>query len=183
MSYLRSFAPWILYAVLSSFDWRVGTGAAAIAAVALVIDERRHDDFELLTMATCGFFVVMAVIALAAPHSGLHHWMHALSAGVLAVIAFGSLAARQPFTLPIAKRSTPEEYWNTPRFLHINDVITAAWAVCFAASAIVCALIVHSSPNATTPLTITQIAGFVVPAVFTKRYSDRQRAAASGAAA
>jgi hypothetical protein len=177
VTYLRSFAPWIVYAVLSSVDWRIGTVAAAVAGGVLVVDQRRKHDLDLLTGVTFAFFVVMAVIALAAPHSGLHHWTQALSAGTLAVISWGSLLARQPFTLSIARRSTPKEYWNTPRFLHINQVLTAVWAASFTASCIVCALIIHADPGSAA-LIVVQVAGFVIPMVFTKRYTDRQRAAA-----
>jgi hypothetical protein len=108
------FAPWIAYAVLSSFDWRIAIYTAAALATVGVIRQRREHDLNLLIGVTCVFFVVMAILALVAPHSGLHHWTPALSLATLAVIAFGSLVVHRPFTLPIARRSTPEEYWHTP---------------------------------------------------------------------
>jgi hypothetical protein len=108
------FAPWIAYAVLSSFDWRIAIYTAAALATVGVIRPRREHDLNLLIGVTCVFFVVMAILALVAPHSGLHHWTPALSLATLAVIAFGSLVVHRPFTLPIAGRSTPEEYWHTP---------------------------------------------------------------------
>src|SRR5580692_2387129 len=101
MSYVMGFAPWIVWAVLSGTNWRVGLGAAAVAALALGVLARRGHDLDLLTGVTFLFFAVMAVIALADPMSGLHNWTTALSAGTLAVIAWVSLAVRQPFTLSI----------------------------------------------------------------------------------
>jgi hypothetical protein len=183
MSYVRSFAPWILYAALSSVDWRIGVGAAAVAALLLVAHQARTHDLDLLAEATALFFVVMTVIALAAPHSGLHHWTPALSAGVLAVVAIVSLAIRRPFTLAIAKRTVPEQFWTTPLFLHSNTVITTAWAIGFTASSVICALLIHHDKSSTTPVVIVQIAAFVVPMVFTKLYSERVRAAGAAAAA
>ena len=56
--------------------------------------------------------------------------------------------------------------------------LTAVWATSFAASAVVSALIIHADSNSSAPLIITQVAGFVIPAVFTKRYTERKRAAA-----
>lgn len=179
MTYLRSFAPWILYAVLSSFDWRVGVCAAAVVGGVLVVRQRRVHDLDLLTVVTFVFFLVMAVIALVSPHSGLHHWTPALSAATLAVIVWVSLAVRQPFTLAIARRTTPEEFWHTPLFLHINDVLTAVWAASFTASAIASALIIHASSGSAWVI-VVQIAGFVVPAVFTERYTKRKRTQARG---
>jgi hypothetical protein len=167
----------------SSVDWRIGVCAAAAAALLLAVDQRRKHDLDLLTSVTCVFFVVMAVIALVTPHSGLHRWTPALSAGALAIIAAGSLAVRQPFTLAIARRTTPEQFWNTPQFMHINVVITEVWALSFAVSAIVNALILRADLSSSLPVTVVQIAGFVVPAIFTKRYTDRVRAAATGATA
>lgn len=173
MSYLRSFAPWIAYALLSSLDWRLAMCVAAVVAGILVVTQRRAHDLDLLTGVTFAFFTVMAVIALAAPHTGLHHWTPALSAATLAVIAAGSLAARRPFTLSIARRTTPSEFWDSPLFLHANDVITAAWAAAFTTSAVVCGLIIHANPSGGVVLIAAQIAGFVVPALFTKNYTER----------
>jgi hypothetical protein len=182
VSYVRSFAPWILYAALSSLDWRIGVGAAAIAALLLVAEQARRHDLDLLAEATAVFFVAMTVIALAAPHAGLHHWTPALSAGVLAVVALVSLAIGKPFTLAIAKRSVPEQFWSSSLFIHSNTVITTAWAVGFTASAVLNALIIHH--DNTSKLTIVvQIAAFVVPMVFTKLYSERAKAAGAAAAA
>jgi hypothetical protein len=176
MTYILSFSPWIAYAALSSLDWRIAMGAAAACALALVIHQLTKHDADLLSYVTLGFFAVMTVIALAAPRSGIHHWTPALSAGVLAVIAWASLGLRRPFTLGIAKRQTPEEYWSSPLFLRTNDVITSAWAIAFTASCVVCALIIHHSANDSTALVITQVAGFVLPMLFTKRYTEMAKA-------
>ena len=46
-------------------------------------------------------------------------------------IAFGSMAAKRPFTLAYAKQHVPQELWNHPRFLRKNYLITGAWGVSF----------------------------------------------------
>jgi hypothetical protein len=176
MSYLLGFAPWILYAILSS-NWRLAMSVAAVAAAVLVVRQIRGHDVDLLTPVTLVFFAVMAAVALADPSSGLHHWTPALSSATLAVIAFGSLAARQPFTLSFARKEVPEELWGSPIFLRTNDIITAAWAVAFALSAALCALIIHVSPKDSTAVVVVQVLGFVVPMVFTRRYSASVKAA------
>ncbi|MFI9271735.1 hypothetical protein ACIGXM_13600 [Kitasatospora sp. NPDC052896] len=183
MNYVRGFAPWICYAALSAFNWRLGMCAAAAIAVVLLVDQVRQRGADLLSSATCVFFVVMAVIAVADPTSGLHRWLCALSNGTLAVVALGSLAVGRPFTLAIARTQVPEEFWNAPRFIHVNKVLTSVWAAAFAASAAGCALIVGCAHANATALTVVQVLAFVVPFVFTGKYTAAQQAAADRAAA
>ena len=59
------FAPWIIWAILSGSNWRVGLCAAALAALVLVIQARPRPNLDLLTRVTFLFFAVMTVIALA----------------------------------------------------------------------------------------------------------------------
>lgn len=176
MSYVVGLAPWIIWAVVSGANWRVGLCVAALAALALVVRALSRHDLDLLTGVTFVFFTVMAVIALADPQSGLHNWTTALSAGAFAVIAWISLAVRQPFTLSFAKKQVPEDAWGHPLFLHANDIITAAWAAAFTLSCLACALIVHANPKDSTALIVAQVLGFAVPVGFTVLYSNRAKA-------
>ncbi len=183
MAYLRSFAPWIIYAALSPAGWRAAVCAAAVAAGALVGIELRQKDLDPLNAGAFGFFAVMAVIALAMPESGLRNWTWALSNGTLAVIAAGSLLARRPFTLALARRSTPREWWQSPALLHANSVITAVWTSSFAALAVTCALIIHADHTSTWLLVAVQGPGIAAaaPLVITKIYAGRKKATASPA--
>jgi hypothetical protein len=81
----------------------LGTCAAALAALCLFAGQLRACRVELLATATCGFFVVLAGIALADPDTGLQHWICALANGTLAATALASLAVRRPFTLAFAR--------------------------------------------------------------------------------
>jgi len=178
MNYVRGFAPWICYAALSAFGWRLGVCAAAVVALVLLAGQLRRRSADLLSTATCGFFTVMAVIALTDPKSDLHQWICALANGTLAVVALASLAVRRPFTLTIARTQVPQEYWNAPRFIRVNMVLTSAWAAAFTGSAIACALIVAYAPSATVALVTVQVLAFVVPFVFSGKYVERAQAAA-----
>jgi len=42
------------------------------------------------------------------------------------------MALRRPFTLQYAREEVSPELWNTPEFLHVNYVISGAWALAFA---------------------------------------------------
>ncbi|MBC3841197.1 hypothetical protein GXW82_15505 [Streptacidiphilus sp. 4-A2] len=179
MNYVRGFAPWICYGALSAFDWRLGMCTAAVVAVLLLLGARRRGDADLLSAVTCGFFVVMAAVAVGDPTSGLHRWTGALVNAALAVTALTSLAVGKPFTLAIARSQVPQEYWNSPRFVHVNTVLTRVWAAAFVGAAVACAVIVGYADSNTAALVTAQVLGFVVPLVFSTRYVTHARAAAA----
>ncbi|MER5792791.1 hypothetical protein [Streptomyces sp. NPDC001980] len=178
MHYLRGFAPWIVYACLSPLGWQWSALAGLVAGLALIVVNVRAGlatDALILEMSTAAYFAVLTAVAFAAPDSSLSHYGGALSFAWLAVTAWATLALRRPFTLGIARRSTPEELWDNPVFLRVNVVITAAWAAAFTFTAI--ALTAGAAADAGTGLKVTvQVLGFVVPAVFTARYPAVVRA-------
>ncbi|MDV9175487.1 hypothetical protein R6V09_35925 [Streptomyces sp. W16] len=183
MNYVRGFAPWLCYAALSPVDWRLGTGAAALAALWLLAGQLRARSVDLLGAATCAFFVVMAVVALADPASGLRNWICALANTTLAATALTSLAVRRPFTLAFARAEVPQEFWHSPRFIRVNMILTAIWASAFTLGALACAFVVQYENSATAPLVTVQVLAFVVPFVLSGRYAARAKAAAGQAIA
>ncbi len=176
MSYLRTFLPWIVYAVLAGHTASAqqrGT-LAALAVTVLVVAykvRKEHSTFEALIIETGSavFFAAMAIVAFAAPHSGALTYAAALSSTTLAVIAWGSLAARHPFTLGIAKQSTPPEVWSQPAFAHSNVVITTIWAVSLTVSAAILVVVIHAGADVLVR-SLFQVLGFVVPMACTARY-------------
>jgi hypothetical protein len=181
VSYLRTFAPWIVYAIISgdsaaSKQW----GAlAALAMTVLVVGQqlRRGQTFDalIIEIGSGVFFVALVVLAFAAPASGLLGYSTALSNAALGVIAWGSLAIRRPFTLGIAKQSTPREIWGRPAFLRVNVIITLVWAVSFTLGALVLAAVVHAGGGIAVNV-IAQVAALAIPMVFTVRYAAIVRA-------
>ncbi|MFF4347352.1 hypothetical protein [Streptomyces sp. NPDC001530] len=173
MSYLRTFLPWIVFAVLPSGSWQWGALAALVVAVAVIGQQVRAGtgfDALIIEPGSAVFFAVLAVVAFADPHSGVHDYSAALSSGTLAVIAGVSLAIGKPFTLGIAKRTTPREVWGLKPFIRTNVVITAVWTAAFALTAVALAFVAHAGNGHSTPATLIQGAGFVLPMVFTVRY-------------
>jgi hypothetical protein len=173
MSYLRTFLPWIVFAVLPSGSWQWAALAALVVAVAVIAQQVRAGvglDALIIELGSAVFFAVLAAVAFADPHSGVHDYSAALSSGTLAVIAGISLAVGRPFTLGIAKRTTPREVWGLKPFIRTNVVITAVWTAAFALTAVVLALVAHAGHGHSASAVVIQIAGFVVPMVFTVRY-------------
>lgn len=175
MSYLRTFLPWIVYAVVPSDYWQWAAAAALCVSMTEILRKRRGGwswDSMIIEVGSAIFFAALALTAFIDPTSPLHPYTPAVSSGVLAVIAGLSLATGRPFTLGIAKRQTPREFWDHPGFVRVNRVITSVWTASFVAGCIALALLAHA---ATATRTTTQIAAFVVPTVFTVAYVKRTR--------
>lgn len=49
----------------------------------------------------------------------------------LAVLSLLTVVARRPWTIAVARRSTPKEVWDLPVFHETNMVMTSAWAALF----------------------------------------------------
>ncbi|MFF2193664.1 hypothetical protein [Streptomyces sp. NPDC058157] len=185
MSYVRTFLPWIVFAVVPSAQWQWGALAALVAAVAVVLQQRREGagfDSLIIETGSAVFFAALAGIAFADPHSGVHAYSAALSSGALALVAAVSLLIRRPFTLGIAKRTTPREVWGLRPFIRANTVVTRAWTAAFALTAGALALLAHAGQGHSTTATAVQAAGFVLPMVFTNRYVASLRTNAAAAA-
>lgn len=185
MMYVRAFLPWIVYAVVPSGSWQWGALAAFVVAVFLIAQQRRAGhpaDAVIIETGSAVFFAALAVVAFTDPHSGLHPYSAGLANGMLAVVALISLAVRKPFTLGIAKQSTPREYWDQPAFLRTNMIITSVWAASFAVTATAVALIAHAGDGHRIAILVTQIAGIVVPVAFTRHYVAHVQAQAAQAA-
>jgi len=175
--YLKSFAPWIAYAAGAAIsDWRYGAAAGLATGAVVLLQQHRGHGVELLTAVTTVFFAAVLPIAIVDPEAGIHQYMAALSLGTLGAAATASLLVHKPFTLAIARQSTPAELWDHPLFHRVNAVITSVWAASFVATALVCAALAHQYPDLVPLWVAAQIIGFVIPARFTRRYPDHVRA-------
>ncbi|MFE2408234.1 hypothetical protein ACFXDE_07825 [Kitasatospora sp. NPDC059408] len=178
MGYLRGFVPWIVSGAVSSFDWRWGALGGLASGLLLLLQDRRRGvglDALVLEVSAVVYFAAVGAVALAAPHAALSKPVGILSFAWLAVTAWGSLALRRPFTLGIARRRTPREYWDRPEFIAVNNRITAAWGAGFT---FICAsLAVGGAVHAPAWVGIAaHVAGLTGPAVFTRVHPARARA-------
>ncbi|MEU8827559.1 hypothetical protein [Streptomyces sp. NPDC048636] len=180
MTYLRGFIPWIAFAVVSSLGWQWGALAGLVIAAVLLVQQRRSGvdaDALVLECSTVIFFASLTALSFARPHSALEAYDGALALGWLALTAWLTVAVRRPFTTGIARRQAPREVWGTPLFRRVNVVITTVWATAFTLSA-AALVVVRAADLDDTVSTAVQVAGFVLPAMFTARYPERARARA-----
>ncbi|MFB7058648.1 hypothetical protein [Streptomyces vinaceus] len=185
MSYVRTFLPWIVFAVFPSGQWQWAALAGLVAAVAVTVRQRLAGagfDALIIEIGSAVFFAALTAIAFADPHSGVHDYSAALSSATLALVAGVSLLVGKPFTLGIAKRSTPREVWGLRPFIRVNAVITGAWTAAFAVTAGALAALAHAGHGHSTAATLVQAAGFAVPMLFTVRYAAAAQARAEAGA-
>ncbi|MEV7283269.1 hypothetical protein AB0O01_01655 [Streptomyces sp. NPDC093252] len=188
MGYIRGFVPWIASGVVSAVaDWRWGAVAGFVTGVLLLVQDRRRGvalDALVLEASSIVYFAVIGTYAFLSPDSAVAEYNGTLSFVWLAGTAWLGLAVQRPFTLGIARRQAPEEYWSHPGFIAVNKVITAVWAGGF--TFIFVALTVCELTDASGWLQgLAHAVGLVVPAVVTKVYPARiqARVAALGAQA
>ncbi|MER5183082.1 hypothetical protein ABT009_32815 [Streptomyces sp. NPDC002896] len=173
--YLISFLPWIAYAcVATSDEWRSGALLGLGIALVIIVYDRwsgKAWDEMVIECSAAVFFAGISCISFASPDSSLVRYGPALVNAWLALTAWGSLMIRRPFTMGVARRMVPEHVWTTPRFYRVNAVITLAWAVAFTVAAVALYALLKAAPHATTATIAIKIASFLIPAVFTARYS------------
>ncbi|WP_338673211.1 hypothetical protein V1460_09055 [Streptomyces sp. SCSIO 30461] len=182
-------APWILFAVLSGpgrFEIAVLI-SLGISIVFVVLGRLLHPgtSFKILEVADVVFFAVLAIIGATASE-GTHQWLETYADEVanvaLAVIAFGSMAARVPFTVQYAREQVDRQYWDTPAFMRTNYLITAVWGLIFLTAAVsggVGDLVIREPDNIWTSW-IVPILAIIIAIRFTEWYPDRVRARARG---
>ncbi|MEU9990908.1 hypothetical protein AB0E10_29765 [Streptomyces sp. NPDC048045] len=178
MGYLRGFIPWIVAGVVSSFDWRWGALGGLVSGLLLLLQDRRRGvglDALVLEISTVVYFVVVGAVAVTRPDASLSDHTDVVSFAWLAATAWGTLAIRQPFTLGIARRQTPPEYWDMPEFVRVNNHITSAWGAGFTFIGV--SLAVCGAVDAPAWVGIAaHVVGLVGPAVFTKVRPARAQA-------
>ena len=126
------------------------------------------------------FFAALSVAAFADPHAPLGVWSSTLSFGWLGIIAWGSIAIGQPFTLGMARRRVDRDIWGQPAFKQSQAALTRLWAIVFTLIALALAVCVLTHQSTLVTLTI-RIAGLAIGAHLTSRHikAARQRMTAA----
>ncbi len=176
---ITGFLPWIVLAVIEG-PGRIALASAValgLSVLFLVVEVARGSSPKALSfvdVVAFGAFLVGALVASPGTTTWLETWFGEIANIVLVVFVFASLAIRKPFTLQYAKEETPEEYWDSPIFLRVNDVITAVWGLAFLGAAIAGwygDAVLHSNNNLWTGW-VLQIFASLIAVAFTEWYPD-----------
>jgi hypothetical protein len=135
METLLAFAPFIVYVVIERIAGIMpGLISAAMVAFALLIRDiiSPKRTVKLLDIGTTILFGGLAAYArFTAVTWSIVAVRLRVDAGLL-LIVLTSIIVRRPFTLQYARERVARDLWDSPEFVRINYVITAAWAGAFA---------------------------------------------------
>lgn len=179
MGILLAFAPFIAFAVA---DRLIGSTEGLVAGFAVSAFLLIRDWFspnrkpKLLEIGTAVLFGALALYTLLAhPVWSIMGVRLLVDAGLLLIVLV-SLAIRRPFTLQYAREQVPQELWASQQFLRTNDVITAVWALAFAAM-VAADWVLLTMPDVPPRFGIIATVLALVGAIkFTGWYPDRRRA-------
>lgn len=179
MNMLLAFAPFIAFVVIERLvGVPAGLAAGAIVAAVLLVRDLatpgRH--VKLLETGTVLLFGALTVYAL----TNDVQWSIAavrlrVDAGLM-LIVLASIALRQPFTLQYARESVDREHWDSPHFVRVNYVISAAWAVAFGILVLADIVMAYVPELPHSTGVIATVAALFAAVKFTSWYPEQQAA-------
>jgi hypothetical protein len=184
MAILLGFAPFILFSLLTNVSVDLALWLAFAAAFAIGIrDFGQSRILRLLDVASVVLFGLLSLYAgFIQPSISVPMARLAANGGLFAIALF-SILVRNPFTLQYAREQVPKEFWETPRFIWTNYMITGAWAIAFAVMAAADALVNIEKQLPVSLDIAVGLATLAVAIVFTARYPAYLRAHAGRMAA
>jgi hypothetical protein len=175
---LLAFAPFIVFVIVDRFAGSLaGLAAGAITSAILLIYDfvTPKRSVKILEFGTFILFGGLTAYTYLSHKDWSVFGVRLFVDGGLLVIVLLSMALRRPFTIQYARERVPKEAWTSPEFLRTNYIITAAWAVAFAAMALIDILMI-SMPGAPARLGIfVTIAAIWGAYHFTQWYPARTR--------
>ena len=173
---LVSFAPWIVFRLVSAFPFDeplFGTKVALVAAAVLCVYQARSSTKGVLFWGTAAFFSLSLFFVALMSNQWVASRLGLLSQVALGSIVWCSILLRRPFTIDYAKSFVPREYWTHPLFLRRNIVISGAWGVYFLVGIAVSLARMHFPGTSPVFLHGVDIAAMTAVILFTS-YSSRR---------
>ncbi|QCO03737.1 hypothetical protein [Azospirillum argentinense] len=191
MGILLAFAPFIAFAVLDRLVGPVeGLIAGALVSATMLLRDWMSPGKtpKILEIGTVLLFGGLALYAVAggptqsvmggAVMGGSVMGVRLLVDAGLLLIVLISIALRRPFTLQYAREQVAHEFWDDPRFIHTNYVITGVWALAFLVLVIADLTLLYRPdlpPRFGIVATVLALVGAIK---FTSWYPERRRSAA-----
>lgn len=135
LSLLLTFLPWIVFKVIlliPGFDELLML-KLGITVAALICAYQSYSGLNkgIIAWGTMSFFGVSLVMVVGLTNVWYMFHLGVFSNGTLALLTWISILLGKPFTLSYAKQYADPKVWDSPRFIHKNYMIAAAWGMSF----------------------------------------------------
>ncbi|TQK04856.1 hypothetical protein [Herbaspirillum sp. SJZ107] len=178
MNLLLAFAPFIVFVVAERLAGiAAGLGAAAAVSAYLLIRDLLTPGrgIKLLELGTFFLFGLLTLYALAMhPQWPIAAVRLRVDAGLM-LIVLASMVLRQPFSLQYAREQVAREHWDSPAFLRVNYVISAAWAAAFGVLVLADLMMVYVPALPHAGSLVATVAALAAAAWFTGWYPAQRR--------
>jgi hypothetical protein len=125
---LLSFIPWVLLAILSKFSVHL---AIIVAFLFSLLSFQRLRKGFIIDWGTFLFFLTSLIIIIVFKNMWFGKRIMIFGVGMLALVSWGSILVKYPFTIDYAKLLAPKELWSSYLFIYINKIISTTFAICF----------------------------------------------------
>jgi hypothetical protein len=183
---ILAFLPLVAFSLLARLlptgDFGVAALVAAVIAVIVLVTIRPIWPPKIIQATSFVLFTVLAIAGFIAGRGDdvwLSRWAGA-GVGVVMGLVILALLPVMPFTEQFARNVTPRQDWESPVFVRINRVLSAAWGgaiVALGGSRVVAAIIGRHNPHSRL---LQVVFSAVIPVViivymlrFSKSYPDR----------
>lgn len=129
---LIGFLPWILYFVfIGTRPEQQELAVLAALVTTFIFNFNELKKGFILTWGTLIFFLFLTFAVFYIHSDWMEHHANLIANSGLALIAWFSLIIGKPFTIQYAREQVAKEFWQTPTFIRINQIITLVWATSF----------------------------------------------------
>lgn len=176
MGILLGFTPFIVFTLLTGLSVSLAIWVAFAITFALAIrDFATTKTIRILDGSAVMLFGALALgVAFIAPGLSTQGSRLIIDAGSL-VIALASLVVRNPLTLQYARDQVAREFWDDRKFVRANYVVTALWALAFAAMATADAVATFTRHFPLSLDLATGLGALAIAVLFTSRYPTLTR--------
>lgn len=132
MIMLRAFLPWIIFYILLHLFSLSVLFSALITLISFIV--LCHRDLQRGYIMTWLSPIFLLAIILNVQY---FHWIvfqqhpAAIFYAALAIVSWGSIILKLPFTLQYSRAGVSQAKWHHPVFLEVNYILSSLWAVIF----------------------------------------------------
>jgi hypothetical protein len=130
-----AFIPWVVFTLVAQHSTlKLAAVGALLVSVVIAARSVRVGGAKVLELGAVLAFVAFTVVAFRADPATVafvDRYARAIAAGLLSVIALGSLLV-VPFTEQYARETVPRQLWSSLKFKQINRKLTTMWGLVFA---------------------------------------------------